>query len=66
MENAVYIRLIVYALSTLLGMIPAAWAGWISYDEAAQVLSVSVPGLVTAAVAGLAVTGGIFARWGVK
>lgn len=64
--NAVYIRLIVYTLSTVLGMIPAAWAGWIAYDASAQVLSVSIPGLVAAAVAGLAVTGGIFARWGIK
>lgn len=64
--NPVYIRLIAYVLSILFGMIPAAWAGWVSYDAASQMLQVSVPGLATAVGGGLAITGGIFARWGVK
>lgn len=63
---AVYIRLLAYALSTLLGMIPAAWAGWISYDAAAQVVQISVPGLAAAVVAGLGLTGAVFAKWGVR
>lgn len=64
--NPVYLRVAIYILSTLLGMIPAAWAGFISYDAASQVLSVSVPGLVTAVAAGLTVSGGVFAIWGKK
>jgi hypothetical protein len=64
--NPVYLRVILYLLSTVLGMIPAAWAGFISYDAATQVLSVSVPGLVTAVGAGLTLGGGVFAIWGKK
>lgn len=63
---AIYIRLIVYVLSTLAGMIPAAWAGWITYDAAAGMLHVSIEGLVGAIAAGLALSGGVFARWGVR
>lgn len=64
--NPVYLRLVIYALSSLFSMLPAAWAGWVSYDAAAQMVQVSVPGLAAAAMTGLAVSGGIFARWGVK
>lgn len=64
--NPVYIRLIAYVLSTMFGMIPAAWAGWVSYDAAAQVVQISVPGLAAAVGAGLALTSAIFARWGKK
>lgn len=62
----VYIRIVVYALSLLLGMIPAAWAGFVSYDQATGILSVSVEGLVTAAAGALAVSGGVFAKWGTR
>lgn len=62
--NPVYYRIALYVLSTLLGMIPASLAGFISYDAATQILSVSVPGLVTAVGAGLTVSGGVFAIWG--
>lgn len=64
--NPVYIRLILYVLSTLAGLIPAAWAGWVSYDAATHVLSVNVEGLLMALAGGLTVSGGIFAKWGVK
>jgi hypothetical protein len=65
LEN-VYVRLLVYVLSIIFGMIPAAWAGWISYDEASQMLQISVPGMAAAVVAGIGLTGAVFARWGVK
>lgn len=64
--QTVYIRLIAYVLSTLAGMIPAAWAGWITYDAAAGVLHVSIEGLAGALAAGLALSGAVFARWGVR
>lgn len=64
--NPVYIRLLAYVLSTLFGMIPAAWAGWIAYDAVAQTVTVSVPGLATALATGIAVSGAIFRKWGVK
>jgi len=66
MNNAVYIRLLAYVLSTAAGLIPAAWAGWISYDAAAQMLQISIPGVVTAVMGGVGLTGAIFAKWGVK
>jgi len=66
MNNAVYIRLLAYVLSTAAGLIPAAWAGWISYDAAAQMLQISIPGVVTAVMGGIGLTGAIFAKWGVK
>jgi hypothetical protein len=64
--DPVYLRLIVYVLSTLLAMVPASWAGFVSYDATLQVVTISLPGLITAVAGGLAVSGGIFARWGVK
>lgn len=66
MQNAVYIRLAVYVLSTGAGLIPAAWAGFISYDEAAQMVQISIPGVVTAIATGFSLTGAIFAKWGTK
>ncbi|MEH7827093.1 hypothetical protein [Gemmobacter denitrificans] len=62
--DLVYIRLIAYALSMLAGMIPAAWAGWASYDAVAGTVTVSIEGLAAAAGAGLAMSVGIFKRWG--
>ena len=64
--HPVYIRLIIYVLSTVAGMIPAAWAGWISYDATAGMLHISVQGLGGAIAAGLALALGVFKRWGVK
>lgn len=64
--NPVYIRLLAYVLSTLAGMIPAAWAGWISYDRAAEMLHISLPGLATAVIAALSLTLAVFGRWGTK
>jgi len=65
-NNLVYIRLLAYVLSTIAGLIPAAWAGWISYNEASQMLQISLPGIATAILAGFSVTGAIFAKWGTK
>lgn len=64
--NPVYIRLIVYALSSLLTMLPLSLSSWVSYDAASQMLSVSIPGLAAAIVGGLAMSGAVFARWGKK
>ena len=62
----IVLRLVVYALSSLLGLIPAAYAGLAVYSQATGDLTIHVSGIVAAALAGLAVTGGIFAKWGVK
>lgn len=64
--NSVYVRLLVYVLSTVAGMVPAGWAGWVSYDEAAQLVQISLPGLAAAIAGGLGLSGAIFAKWGIK
>ena len=64
--NAVYLRIALYITSTLLGMIPASWAGYVAYDVAANTLTISVEAMVIAIVSGIVMSGGIFRRWGVK
>ena len=66
MPNVVYLRLLAYVMSTVAGLLPAAWAGWISYDTATQMLQISIPGIVTAVTGGLGLTGAIFAKFGTK
>lgn len=65
MKN-VYVRLVLYVLSTAAAMIPASWAGYIVYDAANQVLQISLPGIAAAIVGGMGVSGVIFKRWGVS
>ena len=65
MQN-VYVRLILYVLSLLVGMLPAWAAGFVSYDAEAAVLTVQVEALLVAIFSGSAISAGIFRRWGVK
>lgn len=60
----VLVRVLVYVLSTVAGLIPAAWAGWVDYVPASGVITISVEGLATAIVVGLSGSFGIFAKWG--
>lgn len=59
--NATYIRVAMYFIAPLLGMLPG-----VTYDQAAQLITID---LQTAAVglagAGVAV-GAVFAKWGIK
>ena len=64
--NAVYIRLALYVISTLLGMIPASFAGYVSYDAATYALTIDVQAVVIAIFAGFAMSAGVLTRWGVK
>lgn len=64
--NLVYIRLIVYVLSTVFAAIPASWAGWIDYDAVNQTVTISLQGLSSAIVGGLGMTFAVFKKWGVK
>lgn len=64
--NPVYLRLLAYAISGLLGLIPAAFAGLVAYNDATGVLSIHLAGLVTAAIGSAGITSGIFAKWGKK
>ncbi len=64
--NAVYVRLALYVISTLLGMIPASLAGYVSYNAATYALTIDVQAVVIAVVAGFAMSAGVLRRWGVK
>ena len=66
--NNVYVRLIVYVLSTLLGALPALALGWFSYQYTDGLIhvSVNVEGAVTALVTALGISGGVFKIWGTK
>lgn len=66
--NNVYVRLIVYVLSTLLGALPALALGWFSYQYTDGLIhvSVNVEGAVTALVTALGISGGVFKVWGTK
>ncbi len=66
MQNAVYIRLILYVVSTLLGLIPASVAGYVSYDAETSMLSVNIEAIATALVSGGVLSGIVFKMWGTK
>lgn len=57
-------RVIVYVLSSVAGLIPAAWAGWVVYDAAAGAVTVSIEGLALAIASGLVASVGVLAKWG--
>lgn len=65
MQN-VYIRLALYVLSILFGLLPAWAAGFVSYDSASAVLTVQVEALLLAIFTGSGIAAGVFRRWGVK
>ncbi|MDK3020767.1 hypothetical protein [Pseudodonghicola flavimaris] len=64
--QSVYIRLALYVASTLLGLIPGAALGWVSYDAATHILTVNVEGALTALGTGLIGSVGVFAKWGIR
>ena len=66
MDKLVYVRIVAYVLSLLAGMIPAAWAGFASYDAVAGTITVSIEGLALALVTAFAGSLAIFRKWGVK
>lgn len=64
--DAVYLRIALYITSTLLGMIPASWAGYVVYDAMANTLTISVEAVVIAIVSGIVMSAGVFRQWGVR
>ena len=64
--HSVYLRLALYVLSTLFGMIPAAWAGWVIYDPDSYRLIIDVQAVVVAVFAGSGISLGILRQWGVR
>lgn len=64
----VYIRLLVYIISTLLGSVPAVALGWFSYEFVNGLIhiTISVEGAATALLTALGISGGVFKIWGTK
>ncbi len=66
--NNVYVRLIVYILSTVLGSVPAVALGWFSYQflDGNILVTVSLEGAATALLSAVGISGGVFKVWGTK
>ena len=66
--NNVYVRLLVYILSTILGSVPAVALGWFSYQflDGNINVTVSLEGAATALLTALGISGGVFKVWGTK
>ena len=66
--NNVYVRLLVYILSTILGSVPAVALGWFSYQflDGNILVTVSLEGAATALLTALGISGGVFKAWGTK
>lgn len=64
----VYVRLLVYILSTLLGSVPAVALGWFSYQfvDGLIQITVNLEGAVTALLVAVGLSGGVFKLWGTK
>lgn len=64
----VYVRLLVYILSTLLGSIPAVALGWFSYQfvDGLIQITINLEGAVTALLVAIGLSGGVFKLWGTK
>ncbi|WP_323041162.1 hypothetical protein [Gemmobacter sp.] len=61
----VYVRLIIYILSPILTTLAGLLAGYgVTYADG--VLSIHTEALAVAVVAAMPISGGIFARWGVR
>jgi hypothetical protein len=66
--NNVYVRLVAYGLSLLIGMIPAWAAGWMTaqiVDGWLQV-HIQIEGAVTALATATGISGGVFKIWGTR
>lgn len=64
----VYVRLLVYILSTLLGSVPAVALGWFSYQfvDGLIQITINLEGAVTALLVAVGLSGGVFKLWGTK
>lgn len=64
----VYVRLLVYILSTLLGSVPAVALGWFSYQfvDGLIQITINLEGAVTALLVAIGLSGGVFKLWGTK
>lgn len=64
--QSVYLRVALYVFSTVFGMIPAAWAGWVSYDAASYRLVIDIQAVAIAVFAGSGLSLGVLRRWGIR
>lgn len=64
--RGVVLRVITYAVTPLLAMIPASFGGIVTFVPATQIIDVSLGGLVTIALGAIATSLAIFNKWGVR
>lgn len=66
--NNVYVRLVIYMASLLIGAIPAAWAGWLAAEMVSGWLHIhiQIEGAMTALGTATGITGGVFKIWGTR
>lgn len=62
----VYVRLALYILSTLLGLLPASVAGWVAYDPETHILTLNLQAALAAIAVGGVGSVAIFKKWGVS
>jgi len=64
----VYVRIAVYILSNLIGLIPASAVGWFTwaYVDGVVAMTLNVEGAITAAVTAIGISAGVFRLWGTK
>ena len=65
----VAVRIAIYVVSTLVGVLPAWALSWIviAFDGADWItLKISVQGFVTMLVSAFSLSGGVFAKYGIK
>lgn len=64
----VYVRILIYTLSTLLGSVPAVALGWFSYQfvDGLIQITINLEGAVTALLVAFGLSGGVFKLWGTK
>lgn len=59
-------RMVVYVMSTIIGLIPAQFAGNVHFDTTSLLLTVDLRGLITAALSGMVLSFGVLKKWGIK
>lgn len=66
--NNVYVRLVTYVLSLLIGLIPAWAAGWLSVEivDGWMHIHLQIEGAVAAVLSATGLSGSVFRIWGTR
>jgi hypothetical protein len=60
------VRVVMYALSTVISALPVAFLGFVAVNPDAGTLTIDIEAAVAAVVGGLGLSGAIFAKFGKK